>query len=480
MLLVGLDLGTQGVRALATDVYGKVRCQKETVFDETNDAQPPYREQNPLVWVKAVKNVLSALISELRSLGEQLDDMVIAVDGTSGTIVPVDRNDKPLMNGILYNDPRATEEAQLVQKQGKDIADKLGYQFGASFSLPRMLWIRRHMPKIFEKTACFLHQADYIVGYLTGNFRITDYSNALKSGFDLFEQKWPAFIENLGIMLAQLPEVETPGTCIGTIREAVARETGLPRNTRIALGATDGYAAAVASGAVAPGEFNSTIGSTLIIKGVTKQLIKDPLGRVYCHRHPQGYWMPGGAGNTGGLALNAFGKENFNDLNRMVSVLSPTGALVYPLTGTGERFPFVSPTATGFAVNVPEDAKVLYAATMEGVGYVERLSYEMLQSLGCEVGPSIAISGGAVKSPEWSQLRANILRKTLVQPRHPDSAMGSAIIAGTDLCGRELIVAAREMVHTEREFEPQEENKNQYETLYMAFCEECKERGYLG
>src|SRR5690606_7664968 len=103
-------------------------------------------------------------------------------------------------------------------------------------------------------------------------------------------------------------------------------------------------------GAVNIGDWNTTIGTTLVLKGVTSNEIKDPSGAIYCHRHPDGYWMPGGASNTGADWISRlFGDENIDQLTASVNKQIPSKYLAWPLMQKGERFPFVAPQATGFA-----------------------------------------------------------------------------------------------------------------------------------
>jgi len=112
----------------------------------------------------------------------------------------------------------------------------------------------------------------------------------------------------------------------------------------VVAGATDGTASFIASGAVAPGEWNSTLGTTLVVRGVSRELIKDPSGGVYCHAHPMGYWLPGGASSTGGECLkHSFPGEDWAALDREALARAPTALVVYPLARVGERLPFHQP-----------------------------------------------------------------------------------------------------------------------------------------
>lgn len=479
-VLIGLDLGTQGVRAIAATPDGAVLEIAHEKYDVINIAQDPLKEQDALHWRKAAFTVLSQIASRLKHLPAAIP-VILAVDGTSGTILPIDSENRPLRTALMYNDNRAKSVVGLVHEKAAALEEKMGYRMSASFGLSKICWIQQNQPEIYEKTAAFVHQSDYVVGCLTGNYQITDYSNALKTGYDLLDDCWPeTLLHQLGISPSLLPEVLAPGQPIGPLTQAALQETGLPPQTSVVAGCTDGYASCVAAGVVEPGQYNTTIGTTLVLKGVTRNFIKDSHGRVYCHKHPGGYWYPGGAGNVGGLCLTQwFGPERFAELNKSVPQAVPTGNLIYPLTTQGERFPFVCPEANGFSILQNDSEIARYAGTMEGVGYVERLCYDTLESLGCDIGKRISIAGGAVKSPEWSQIRANILGKKLVQPKIVEAAFGSAMLAGTTALKRTLIESARQMVTYIREFEPDMQLHDRYNELYERFLTACRERNYI-
>ena len=483
MYVLGIDIGTQGVRGIVSDKNGEVAASFSTPFEYMNISNiEGHKEQDASVWWNAAVNTIKHIVAELKEKGIESDKIVaISLDGTSGTIVPIDNNFKPLCNGLLYNDARAGEEAAVVQEKGKALAEKLGYKFNSSYALPKMLWIKNHQRDIYENTHLIVHQTDYIVGCLTNCYNVSDYSDALKSGYDLIDKKWPEFIEkDLGIDINKLPKIVAPGTFIAKVSKECSVITGLSENTSVVAGATDGYASAIASGAIEPGDYNTSIGTTTIIKGVTEKLIKDEKGRIYCHLHPEGYWMPGGASNTGGKCLNnRFDKEKFDYYNTFVEGVTPTNLVIYPVVGQGERFPFVNKEAVEFIVGEPKDEKELYAALMEGVAYTERLAYDTLIELGSEMNDRVFITGGAVKSKEWSQIRANVLNKTLLKPCVVEPAMGSAIIAASKILFTNINEAARNMVRIEEEIKPEEDKVKIYEERYKVFKEECRKRNYI-
>ncbi len=485
MLVLGIDVGTQGARVVACDPQGGVQAQAAEPFDlrVAPELPPRWAEQAPEMWWTAVTTCLRRIVADLRAQHIGVEAIAaLAVTSTSGTILPVDVNGQPLRPAMMYNDSRAQAEAEEVQAAGHDLVAALGYRFNPSFALAKILWLRRHEPELFRRTHRFIHAADFIVGRLTGEYGLTNFSDALKTGYDLLNDRWPTFIEQeLGIPLKQLPAVTSPLTPLAQISPLGAEMTGLRAGTSVLAGMTDGCTSQISTGAVAPGDWNSTLGTTLVVKGVTERLLLDPQGRIYSHRHPAGYWLPGGASNTGGEAIALrFPQEKWEDFNVQALDLTPTGAIIYPLARLGERFPFACAEAEGFAlVGQPHDEVTHYVAHLEGVGYVERLSYDMLAGIGAPIGDTIYSAGGATRSRAWSQIRADILGRTLVRPEMTGGAMGAAIIAAAGTWYEGLIPAARAMVWLVERVEPRPTLAAAYEARYQQFKEACAARGYL-
>ncbi|MDH7569577.1 MAG: FGGY-family carbohydrate kinase, partial [Armatimonadota bacterium] len=321
---------------------------------------------------------------------------------------------------------------------------------------------------------------DYVLARLTGEVGLSDSSNALKTGYDLERRCWGAWIErDLGIPLSLLPRVATPGDPVAAVSAEGAAQTGVRAGTTVAAGATDGTAAFFASGAVAPGEWNSTLGTTLVVRGVSRERIHDPLGRIYCHLHPEGAWLPGGASNTGGEWMQqAFPGADWSELDREALALSPTPLTVYPLARVGERLPFVNHRAEGF-VEGPEGLAegAVYAAHLEGTACVERWIFEVMQSLGCPVGERIYVTGGGARSWPWLQIRADMLQRVLVRPEAAESAFGAALLAASHTLYRTLSEATRAMVREARQVEPRPGFGPAYDALYARFREACARRG---
>jgi xylulokinase len=395
----------------------------------------------------------------------------ISVDSTSGTIVPVDAHGTALRPALMYNDARAVAEAEEINALAGDFTARLGYGFPAAFALPKILWLARQEPDLWARTAKVLHAADFIVARLCGEVRWSDWSNALKSGYDLVDLRWPAFIADLGIDVGKLPEVVAP------VSQEAARQTGLPAGLPIVAGCSDGTASLLATGLSAPGEWNSTLGTTLAIRGISSDLVRDPEGRIYCHRHPDSFWLPGGAGNTGAAPIAArFGEDALRADSAQAMAGAPYDAIVYPLGGRGERMPLSRPAAEAFSIKEPSDPVAALGAWMQGQALAERWCFELCEDLGCPVGEWIAVTGGAARNDAWLQLRADVLGREVRRPRHAYAAYGSALLALAGRTGEKVSEIAGRAVEFEIAVEPRQEHAAAYAELLARMKAAVAER----
>lgn len=479
-LFLGIDVGTQGLRAIATNAQGSVVAQakKSLHFTHTPPGVTGLFEQDPRQWWEAATICLRQITS---ALGNQCHSLrSLAVTATSGTICVLDAQGRLLRPAMMYRDQRAKDEATRLNDTADRLNLNLGYHFNASSGLPKLLWIQRHEPGIFARTRFFAHAGDVLVGQLTGIFQVSDWSQALKSGYDLLTEQWPvALLDAVGLPLSLFPRIVPPGTPIGNISPQVASETGLPTNLVVVAGMTDGCTAQIAGGAVEPGQWLSVLGTTLVFKGVTPDRLRDAQGRIYTHRHPQGMWLPGSASNTGGDVLaRQFPNDDLRALDMLADKFTPTGIVCYPLQQMGERFPFACPTAEGFVIGAASSPERFYTACLEGVGYVERLAYETLHQLGATIDGAIRVTGGGARSRIWLRIRASILKRSLLVPQQPEAVFGAAVLAASATSYPDLITATREMVHMREEIAPSPDAER-YDEPYEQFVAACRERGYL-
>jgi xylulokinase len=426
-VVVGLDVGTGGARALAVTRAGRVIARSAQPFAHPPHApQPGYAEQDAREWWLSASACLRSLMAQLTDAAVS----AVAVDSTSGTFVPVAVDHTPLMPALMYNDNRAAGLEDTVNAAAGDFTARLGYTFPPAFSLVKMAWLARYRPDVVAQTHKFLHAADYLNGHLTGDFDTTDTSNALKSGVDLLAGVWPSFIEDeLHIPLAKLPRVFEPGQQLGVVSTTAAAESGLPAGTPVVAGASDGTASFLASGARQVGDWNITIGTTIVIRGIARELHLDPQGRLYSHRHPEGFWLPGGASNVGGEALLKTFGDQIGVLDEAAATRVPSGLVVYPLIRTGERMPFVSAHAEGFMLGAPSDEVERFTGFAEGVALVAAWSLDEAAALGAPVDGELFFTGGAAHGRTVGGVLASVLERPLIVTAEPDAGMGSALLA---------------------------------------------------
>ncbi|NEE00745.1 FGGY-family carbohydrate kinase [Phytoactinopolyspora halotolerans] len=474
---VGVDLGTQSTRTVIADDGGRVLALGSAPLDSRREkAAVRTHEQDPHQWWEAVGTASRHAFAQLPDDARRRPVGGVAICSTSGTVALIDDRGVPRTPALMYDDARASDELARLRSR-TDVAGSADIQL--SWALPKIGWLLRRHASTGRSPTYAAHSADVVAAALVGHRVSTDTSHALKSGYDLVGDRWNhALAGAAGIDATVLPDVVRPGSRLGTVAGAAAEHTGIPAGTPVVAGMTDGCAAQIAAGALAPGTWNSVLGTTLVLKGVSETLIEDPDGAVYSHRHPDGGWLPGGASNVGaGMIAEEFGDADLEDLARAARGYEPAGAVVYPLTARGERFPFVRPDAQRFEAGTLTGAAERYAAVLQGVAFVERLCFERLAALGADVSGELSVTGGGTRSEYWNQLRADVLGRRLTLPATAEPAFGMAVLASA----REESVAARaaRMVTRRGVVEPRPAHTERLAEGYERLVAELVDRGYI-
>jgi sugar (pentulose or hexulose) kinase len=484
-LYLGIDLGTGGVRALVVRAAGEVIASSSVPFPKSTRTLPPgHHEQDANEWWTTTQQAIAGAMAILREKRIAPDAIsALAIDGTSGTIVGVTADGNPTGPALMYSDSRATLEArELAELAAKDGPSPAG-QIAASYAIAKIRWLEKQEPGQFQRSRWFLHQADFIAAKLTGQFGVTDYSNALKTGYNLIADRWPAWLDNYPAIRKRLPQVLPPGATLGTLSTSTLAPS--PPLLRVIAGATDGTAAFLASGARSPGDDNTTLGTTLVFKRIASHPVIDPRGLIYCHKLPGGLWLPGAASNTGCEWMTSRFSIflNFSLADLEAASLLPCPRIAYPLVRQGERFPFLSLEATGFIddalVNaLPDNPYFDYAAHLQGVAMIERLCYDTLNAATQVQAGDVFATGGGSHSDIWMQLRADVTGRVYHRPACPQSAFGAAVLAASaDHGGLWKAIAA--MVRIERRFDPDPAKKAAYDAIFARFTAAMRERGWL-
>ncbi|RWB78658.1 MAG: carbohydrate kinase [Mesorhizobium sp.] len=409
---IGIDIGTSGSRAVA---------MRPDFFIAATAAMPLDRfganGRDPAVWWAAVKATLQELFSQI----DRAAVRTIAVDGTSGTLLPIDAAGRPLAEPLMYND-KVPDAAILAAIDGA--APEASAAHGATSGLAKALWFQR-LPGIHA----VLHQADWIAGQLSGRFDVSDQNNSLKTGYDAEARRWPEWIAATGMRMELLPAVVSPGSVTGRVTAAAAGLLGLPRDVAVVAGTTDGCASFLATGAAAAGDGVTALGSSLTIKILSDRPIFAPRYGIYSHRLGDA-WLAGGASNTGGKVLTQhFSLARIVELSASIDPATETGLDYYPLGPAGERFPIADPTLQSRLLPRPRSDADYLKAMLEGIAAIEALGYRRLAELGAPPLTSVRSVGGGAANAAWTAIRQRKLGVEFRPALSDEAAAGAARLA---------------------------------------------------
>ena len=411
-LVIGIDIGTSGVRAVAMDTSFAIIAHAATQMD---DFGPDGRD--PKIWWRATENAVAELLRQI----DPTRVRALSVDGTSGTMLPVDADGRPLASALMYNDP---VEDQAILAAIAERAPAASAAHGATSGLAKALR--------FQQTAgviSIIHQADWIAGRFSRRFDISDENNALKTGYDPIGREWPGWIGATGMRTELLPEVVAPGSRVGTITRAAAERFGLPGDVVVVAGTTDGCASFLATGATEIGDGVTALGSSLTIKLLSGKPVFAPQYGIYSHRIGDA-WLAGGASNTGGKVLaQHFPVERIVELSQSIDPETSTGLDYYPLPGKGERFPVADPLMQPKLSPRPQGDAEFLKAIFEGIAGIEALAYRRLCELGGPALKSVRSVGGGAKNAAWTAIRQRKLGVPFLAALSEEAAAGAARLA---------------------------------------------------
>lgn len=418
---IGVDLGTTGCRGVAIDGSGN------QIAEAARPLPPPTRDglggsrQDPELWWEALVGVLRTLAGDLPGHRPR----ALAIDGTSATLLLADEAGAPLGPALMYDDCSGARALERLSATAP--ADTAVHS--PSSSLAKLVELC-HGQTVF-RAAFALHQADWILGRLTGRPGISDENNCLKLGYDAARRTWPAWIRDpaLGIPPRLLPEVLPAGTAVGPLRPGLAGLLGLPADILVVTGTTDSTAAALAAGARSPGDAVTCLGSTLVVKILAAKPVFCAANGVYSHRLGD-LWLAGGASNSGGAVLRRFfSPEEMAAMEAKLDPRTPTGLGYYPLLRPGERFPVNDPSRAPLTEPRPDDPVRFFQGLLEGIAAIERSGYRRLAALGAPPPGRVLSIGGGARNPAWRRIRERLLGIPVVLAPRQQAAYGSALLA---------------------------------------------------
>jgi len=405
--LVGIDVGTTGVKGVAISPRGKVLATAEEPYP-LSTPYPGWSEQDPEDWWRATQACLA-----------RLPEGAIGFSGQMHGLVTLDADERVLRPAILWNDQRTGAEcAEIEERIGlARLIELTGNRALTGFTAPKLLWLRHHEPDVYARIAHILLPKDYVRLRLEGERAIdaADASGTLL--FDVAHRRWSDEV---------LAALELPREWLPPVFES----------TEVA-GAGDQAAGALGVGIDVPGPLSVVLGTSGVVFGVLPAYNADPQARLhtFCHAVP-GTW------HAMGVMLSAAGSLRWwshtvgteeRDLVAEAEAWAPgaEGLLFLPYL-TGERTPHADPDARGAFVGltVRHDRGALTRAVLEGVAYGLRDSLELLRELGFTAAVG-RISGGGARSELWAEIVATVLGIPLERTAVDEgAAFGAALLAG--------------------------------------------------
>jgi xylulokinase len=489
-LFLGIDIGTSGTKTLAIDESGKILAEATETYP-CYHPQPLWSEQEPDDWWRATVTTVRAVVKKARL--KTADVKAIGLSGQMHGSVFLDKDDRVIRRALLWNDQRtAAECAEIEQRAGgrRKLIKMVANPALTGFTAPKILWLRNHEPKNFERLHKVLLPKDEIRRRLTGEYatEVSDASGMLL--LDVAKRDWSKpLLSKLDLDIGLLARCYESEDVTGTLTRAAAAELGLSTDCRVVGGAGDCAAGAVGNGIVASGVVSTSIGTSGVVFVHSDELKFDPEGRIHTFCHAvRGQWHMMGVTLSAGGSLQWFrnqlcqnemaaGKKTRTDpyelLTREAEAVMPgsSGLFFLPYL-SGERTPHADPNARGCFVGLTlaHTRGHLVRAILEGVTYSLRDSFDIIRSLGVPVR-QIRASGGGSRSPLWRQIQADVFgQKVVTLNAEEGAAYGVALLAAVGGGAfRDVREACRATIHVVKETAPNRLAQKSYNRAFPVY-----------
>ena len=433
--LLTIDNGTSSTKTALWDADGRLVAEAEQATP-IRRPQPVWAEIDAEVWWQAAVNTTRAVLA--RSAIDARQVRGIGVDGVSWTLLAVDAQGRPLHPALLWLDRRAAAEAEWFrqQPQAKQWVALSANPLDPAYVTPKLLWMRRNHPQVFEQTYCFLSSSGFLVQRLTGEFTC-DYTQAY--GYHFFDIRRAAWdtsaAEALGAPLVKMPRLLPSTAQAGTLTPAAAEQLGLPAGITVIAGCLDAAAGALGAGVTRLGQTNEQGGQAGGMAISVDKVIVAPRLIFSHHVLPGQYLLQGGTVGGGSLGwlrqvLASVRPEaappSYESLDALAAE-APAGAhgLLFLPYLAGERTPLWSSTARGvfFGLSYSTTQADLLRAVLEGCVLAVYHNIQVAAEHGAQVEACFG-SGGATRSPVWCQIKADVYGKPFCVARTAEGSEG--------------------------------------------------------
>jgi gluconokinase len=439
---LGIDIGTTHTKAVIITGEGKLFFEAKRGY-ELLRPKPGYEEQDPVLIMEAVADVMAQAFGAVPGKNK-----IIAVSFSAAmhSILPVDKEGKPLHNVIIWADTRSKHEAEEISKRpgATEVYANTGIPAHPMSPLCKIVWFKNQLPEIFAKAARFISIKEYVFSCLFGKY-IVDFSIASASGlFNNRDNKWdPQALAIAGIDESRLSQPVSTLHAEYELTPFYAELLKIKEQIPFVTGSSDGCLANLGSGVVNHGEMALTIGTsgavrmTVKFQGNRPESGADP-EKLFTYPLAGDLFVRGGAINNGGIVLKwlaeLFSEQGIENYEEMLSDAIPVppganGLLFLPYL-LGERAPVWDADAKGvlFGLTMKHKREQVIRASVEGVCFT---LYQIIRKLEAVYGNTgaICVSGGFVRSSFWVQLMADITGKKINVTELADaSAIGAAYI----------------------------------------------------
>ncbi|RLQ94639.1 xylulokinase [Falsibacillus albus] len=479
--VIGVDLGTSAVKILLVNQHGAVVQEVSKDYPLIQEKMG-YSEQDPNVWVDQTLAGLSELLEGFSGKREEIEG--ISFSGQMHGLVLLDEDYDVLRHAILWNDTRTTAEC-------KQIYDCVGEERLLAitknpalegFTLPKLLWVKKHEPQIFSKAKTFLLPKDYLRYKLSGEIHM-EYSDAAGTLLlDIVQKEWSKEIcDLLGIDVGLCPPLVGSHEVVGTISSDAAKAVGLSESTRVIAGGADNACGAIGSGILEEGKTLCSIGTSGVVLSYENKSDKDFAGKVHYFNHgaPDAYYTMGvtlAAGYSLSWFKNVFAEnEAFEELVKEVNTV-PAGSngLLFTPYVVGERTPHADASirASFIGMDSSHQRKDFVRAVMEGITFSLNESIEIFRMNGKRID-TIVSTGGGTKNETWLQMQADVFNAKIVKLKSEQGpGMGAAMLAAYG-CGwfTSLKECADQFLQVEQEYIPNDQHVEKYGKLFILYKE---------
>ncbi len=487
--VIGCDIGTSGTKAIVVSETGKV-LSKVTVEYPLSTPHPGWAEQHPDTWFKAATEAIASALKISRV--RPGDVRALGFSGQMHSSVFLDKSGKVLRPALLWCDTRTHQEClEITRKAGeKNLKAWVSNPALEGFTLPKILWVRKHEPKVYSRIAQVMMPKDYIRYRLTGEYatEVSDAAGTLY--FDVRNRRWSKeLLGKLNIPLTWFPKVLESQDISGRLTAPAAKVLGLAAGTPVVGGGADNTCGAVGNGIIRAGDVMASLGTSGVFFAHSDQIKVDPglRAHTFCHSVPKKWYLMGvmlSAGfslrwyrDTLGLREKEMGlragKDPYNILSEQASKVGEgcEGLLFLPYL-MGERTPHKDPDARGAFVGVSaRHGRAHFArAVFEGITFGMRDSLEIFKELRVPIRRVVATGGGAV-NPFWRQLQADIYGEEVVTVNSQEGpAFGAVILAmvGAGLY-KSVPEACSKLIRVASHTHPRKRSVRQYNDWFGEF-----------